>query len=191
MKTSRLEAFSDGVIAVLITIMVLELKAPHEARIEALRPLFPPFLAYVLSFVMIAIYWNNHHHMLHLTRRVTGSMLWANLHLLFWLSLIPFTTAWVGENGNAPLPTAIYGAVFFMAGIAWLILQQVIIRSQGEGSKLKAAVGRDLKGKASGLLYAAAIPLAFVHPIIADAIFVGVAGMWLVPDRRMAAHVTE
>jgi uncharacterized membrane protein len=191
MKPARLEAFSDGVIAVLITIMVLELKGPHEPGFAALRPLFPPFLAYVLSFIMIAIYWNNHHHMLHLTRRVTGSILWANLHLLFWLSLIPFTTSWVGENDNASVPTAIYGGVFLMSGIAWLILQQTIIRSQGEGSKLKAAIGRDLKGRGSGLLYAAAIPLAFVNPLIADAIFVAVAAMWLIPDRRMAAHVEK
>src|SRR5262249_38799241 len=149
----------------------------------------PIFLAYVLSFVIIAIYWNNHHHMLHLTRRVTGNILWANLHLLFWISLIPFTTGWVGENDNAPLPTAVYGGVLFMSGIAWLILQATIIKSQGERSRLAAAVGRDLKGKMSGLLYAAAIPLAFVHPLISDALYVAVALMWLIPDRRMAAHL--
>src|SRR5262245_2252520 len=189
MKTTRVEAFSDGVIAVLITIMVLELKAPHEAHAEALRPLFPPFLAYVLSFIMIAIYWNNHHHLLHLTHRVKGSILWANLHLLFWLSLIPFTTGWVGENFNAPLPTAIYGAVFLMCGIAYLILQATIIRSEGEDSALKAALGRDLKGKASGILYAAAIPLAFVHPFIADGIYLLVAATWLIPDRRIEAQL--
>jgi uncharacterized membrane protein len=189
MKPARLEAFTDGVIAVIITIMVLELKAPHEIGVAALRPLVPGFLTYVLSFIMLGIYWNNHHHMLHLTRRVTGGILWANLHLLFWLSLIPFTTGWAGENHNASVPTAIYGVVFLMSGIGFLILQGAIIRSQGKDGKLAVAVGRDLKGKLSGVLYAAAVPLAFVHPFISDAIFVACAAMWLIPDRRMAAHV--
>jgi len=187
MGKGRLEAFSDGVIAVLITIMVLELKVPHGADWETLRPLLPALLTYVLSFVYIGIYWNNHHHMLHATDRINGTILWANLHLLFWLSLVPFTTGWMGENHFAPLPNAVYGAVLLMSGIAFLILQQAIIRHQGPQSKLKAAVGSDIKGKMSAVLYATAIVLAFVNQSIADAIYVFVAMMWLVPDRRIEA----
>ena len=185
MGKGRLEAFSDGVIAVLITIMVLELKVPHGADWETLRPLLPAFLTYVLSFVYIGIYWNNHHHLLHVTDRINGGILWANLHLLFWLSLVPFTTGWMGENHFAPLPNAVYGAVLLMSGIAFLILQQAIIRHQGPQSKLKAAVGSDIKGKMSAVLYAAAIVLAFVNQWISDAIYVSVALIWLVPDRRI------
>ena len=185
MGKGRLEAFSDGVIAVIITIMVLELKVPHGTDWETLRPLVPVFLTYVLSFVYLGIYWNNHHHMLHATDRINGAILWANLHLLFWLSLVPFTTGWMGENHFAPLPSAVYGVVLLMAGIAYLILQTAIIRHQGPHSKLKAAVGHDIKGKISAVLYAAAILLAFVHQLIADAIYVFVALMWLVPDRRI------
>ena len=185
MGKGRLEAFSDGVIAVLITIMVLELKVPHGADWETLRPLLPALLTYVLSFVYIGIYWNNHHHMLHATDGINGTILWANLHLLFWLSLVPFTTGWMGENHFAPLPNAVYGAVLLMSGIAFLILQQAIIRHQGPQSKLKAAVGSDIKGKMSAVLYAAAIVLAFVNQWISDAIYVSVALIWLVPDRRI------
>jgi TMEM175 potassium channel family protein len=185
MGKARLEAFSDGVIAVIITIMVLELKVPEGTDWETLRPLVPVFLTYVLSFVFIGIYWNNHHHMLHLTDRINGAILWANLHLLFWLSLVPFTTGWMGENHFAPVPTAVYGVVLLMSGIAFNILEAAIIRHQGPHSKLRAAVGNDLKGKVSAVLYAVAIPLAFVHQLIADAIYVTVALMWLVPDRRI------
>jgi uncharacterized membrane protein len=185
MTKTRLEAFSDGVIAILITIMVLELKVPHGTDLFALQPLLPVFLTYVLSYVYLGIYWNNHHHMFHACERVSGGILWANLHLLFWLSLVPFVTGWMGENHFAPLPTAVYGAVMLMAGLAWTILQAAIIAHEGPGSKLKAAVGRDLKGKLSAALYALAIPLAFVHQWISDAIYVLVALMWLVPDRRI------
>ena len=185
MGKGRLEAFSDGVLAVLITIMVLELKVPHGAGWQTVEPLLPAFLTYVLSFVYLGIYWNNHHHMLHTVDRINGAILWANLHLLFWLSLVPFTTGWMGENHFAPLPTAVYGAVLLMSGLAFLVLEKAIIRHQGEHSKLKAAVGNDAKGRASAILYATAIPLAFVHQAIADVIYVGVALMWLVPDRRI------
>jgi uncharacterized membrane protein len=185
MGKGRLEAFSDGVLAVLITIMVLELKVPHGTDWETLQPLVPVFLTYVLSFVYLGIYWNNHHHMLHTVDRINGAILWANLHLLFWLSLVPFTTGWMGENHFAPLPTAVYGAVLLMSGLAFLVLEKAIIRYQGAGSKLKAAVGKDVKGKLSAVLYAVAIPLAFVHEVLADVIYVFVALMWLVPDRRI------
>jgi uncharacterized membrane protein len=185
MNKGRLEAFSDGVIAILITIMVLELKVPHGTDWAALRPAVTVFLAYVMSFVYLGIYWNNHHHMLHMTSRVTGKILWANLHLLFWLSLVPFATGWMGENSFAPLPTGFYGTVLLLAGVSWLILQRTIIRSQGEGSKLAAAVGRDLKGKLSTVLYLTAIAAAFVWPFISQAIYVGVALLWLVPDPRI------
>ena len=180
-----MEAFSDGVIAVLITIMVLELKVPHGTDWATLQPLVPVFLTYVLSFVFLGIYWNNHHHMLHATDRINGAILWANLHLLFWLSLVPFTTGWMGENHFAPVPTAVYGVVMFMSGVAFMVLEAAIIRHQGPQSKLRAAVGNDIKGKISAALYAVAIPLAFVHQLIADAIYVMVALMWLVPDRRI------
>ncbi|APR80114.1 Integral membrane protein [Minicystis rosea] len=187
MTKGRLEAFSDGVIAILITIMVLELKVPHGADWAALRPLLPVFLSYVLSFVYLGIYWNNHHHMLHATERINGKILWANQHLLFWLSLVPFVTGWMGENHFAPLPTAVYGAVLFMCGIAYTILQTMIVAHQGEGSRLAAAVGQDWKGKASVVMYAAAISLAFVHQRISHVLYVAVALMWLVPDRRIEA----
>ncbi len=185
MGTNRLEAFSDGVIAILITIMVLELHVPHGDKFSALLPLVPVLLSYVLSFVYLGIYWNNHHHMLHATEKVTGSVLWANLHLLFWLSLVPFTTGWMGENHFATLPTAAYGVVLLMAAIAYWILQQRIIAVQGEGSVLKKAIGGDWKGKLSPLLYVAAIPLAFVSAWLAVGIYVLVALIWVVPDRRI------
>jgi uncharacterized membrane protein len=189
MGKGRLEAFSDGVIAILITIMVLELKIPHGTDALALAPLLPVFLTYVLSFVYLAIYWNNHHLMLHVTDRINGKILWANLHLLFWLSLVPFATGWMGENHFAPLPTAAYGAVLLAAAIAYFVLQSVIIAEHGPDSRLASAVGSDVKGKISPVLYAAAIPLAFVHQWIADAIYVAVALMWLAPDPRIAKRV--
>ena len=186
MSKSRLEAFSDGVIAILITIMVLELRPPHGTDFGALRETLPAFLTYVLSFVYLGIYWNNHHHMLHLTRRVTGGILWANLHLLFWLSLVPFVTAWMGENHNAPQPTALYGVVMVLAAIAYTLLQRTIIAHQADGAKLAAAIGGDLKGKISILMYLVAIPMAvWVDVRIADALFAAVALTWLVPDRRI------
>jgi uncharacterized membrane protein len=181
----RLEAFTDGVMAVIITVMVLELKAPHGADLAALEPLMPVFLTYVLSFVYLGIYWNNHHHMLHVTERITGGILWANLHLLFWLSLVPFATAWMGENHFSSWPTAVYGIVMLSAAIAYYILQTTIVAAQGPGSKLARAIGSDRKGKLSPVLYAAAIPLAFVNESLADAIYIGVALIWLVPDRRI------
>jgi uncharacterized membrane protein len=185
MKTTRLEAFSDGVIAILITIMVLELKTPPGHDWTALRSLAPRFCPYVLSFVMLGIYWNNHHHLIHMTDRVTGGILWANLHLLFWLSLIPLGTAWVGETELAPLPTAVYSAILMLAGTAYYILKTTIIRSQGPRSKLQAALGSDAKGIVSVVIYAVAIPLAFVNDWIAAALIVAVALVWLVPDRRI------
>ncbi len=191
MKKGRLEAFSDGVIAILITIMVLELKIPHGTDCEALRPLLPVFLTYVLSFLYLAIYWNNHHHMLHAADRVNGRILWANMHLLFWLSLIPFTTGWMGENHFAPLPTAVYGGVLLLAGIAYLVLQNALVAEQGPNSKLTLAVGKDVKGKLSLGLYAAAIPLAFVNQWIADGLYVLVAILWLIPDRRIESRLNE
>jgi uncharacterized membrane protein len=191
MTRGRLEAFSDGVIAIVITIMVLELRVPHGDDLAALRPLLPVFLTYVLSFIYLAIYWNNHHHMMHLVERVTGPMLWANVHLLFWLSLVPFVTGWMGENHFAPLPTAVYGAVLLMAAVAYTILQGVIIAGQGADSRLARAVQHDWKGKLSLALYATAIPLAFVHQAISDALFVTVALIWLVPDRRIEAQLAR
>jgi TMEM175 potassium channel family protein len=190
MGRGRLEAFSDGVIAILITIMVLELRAPDGANLAALRTTLPTFLTYILSFVFLAIYWNNHHHMFHLVDRVNGKIMWANLHLLFWLSLTPFVTAWMGKHFT-PLPTAIYGVVLLLAAIAYSILQATIIRHQGAHSKLAAAVGGDVKGKLSPVLYAAAILLAFVHQWIAGAIYVAVALMWLVPDRRIESRLDQ
>jgi TMEM175 potassium channel family protein len=186
MGKGRLEAFSDGVIAILITIMVLELKVPEAGDVsDDLRHLAPVFFSYLLSFVYLGIYWNNHHHMLHLADRVTGGILWANLHLLFWLSLVPFTTGWMGENHFTALPTALYGAVLLMAAIAYWILQQLIIASQGTDSLLKTAVGSDWKGKVSPLAYLTAIPLAFWQGWISLTLYVVVALMWLVPDRRI------
>jgi uncharacterized membrane protein len=185
MGKGRLEAFSDGVLAIIITIMVLELKVPHGDDFAALKPVIPVFLSYVLSFVYVGIYWNNHHHMLHATQSVSGPILWANLHLLFWLSLIPAATAWMGENHFAPAPTAMYGVPLLMAAIAYLVLQQAILARHGSNSLLAAAVGRDLKGKLSPLLYVIAIPAAFIRPWIAGSIYVTVALIWLVPDRRI------
>ncbi len=190
MSKGRLEAFSDGVVAILITILVLELRVPRGAGWGALRPLLPVFLTYVLSFVFLGIYWNNHHHMLHLADRINGGILWANLHLLFWLSLVPFVTGWMGENHFAAVPTAAYGAVLLMAAVAYTILQSAIIAEQGPGSRLAAAVGTDLKGKLSIALYAAAIALAFLDQWLSDGLYVVVALMWLVPDRRIESTVT-
>jgi uncharacterized membrane protein len=191
MGKGRLEAFSDGVMAIIITIMVLELKAPHGADFAVLQPLVPVFLSYLLSFVYLGIYWNNHHHMLHMTERISGAILWANLHLLFWLSLIPFVTGWMGENHFASAPAALYGVVLLMSAIAYSLLQRVIIASQGRGSLLAAAIGKDLKGNLSPLLYAVAIPAAFFNRWIAELLYVLVALMWLVPDRRIERVVAK
>jgi uncharacterized membrane protein len=185
MTKGRLEAFSDGVIAILITIMVLELRAPQGASLSALRAVFPSLLVYVLSFIYLGIYWNNHHHMLHACTRVSGGILWANLHLLFWLSLFPFVTGWMGENHFAPLPCALYGGVLLAAAIAYWILQQTIIASQGAGSPLKAAVGGDWKGKLSPLFYVCGIASTFFWHWLALALYIAVALLWLVPDRRI------
>src|SRR6478752_1041283 len=185
MTTGRLEAFSDGVIAIIITIMVLEMKVPHGSRLQDLAPLLPVFLSYVLSFVYVGIYWNNHHHMLHACAGVTGAMLWANLHLLFWLSLFPFATGWMGENHFTAVPTALYGVVLLMAAIAYSVLQQTIIRAQGQDSILREAIGRDWKGKLSLLLYVLAILGALRFAWIAQGIFVVAALIWLIPDRRI------
>jgi uncharacterized membrane protein len=191
MSKGRLEAFSDAVIAIVITIMVLELRVPHGADWEALRPLVPKLLTYVLSFIFLGIYWNNHHHMLQATDRINGTILWANLHLLFWLSLIPVITGWMGENHFAPLPTAVYGGVLLLAAVAYLILQTTIVAQQGTNSKLAAAVGKDVKGKLSAALYVAAIPLAFANRWIAIGLYVFVAVMWLVPDRRIESNLNR
>jgi uncharacterized membrane protein len=192
MTKGRLEAFSDGVLAIILTIMVLELKVPHGADLHALLPLCPVFFSYVVSFVYIGIYWNNHHHMLHATKKVSGGILWANLHLLFWLSLIPVVTGWVGHEPEASWPAAAYGVVLFASGVAWLVLQGAIIRRNGGAdSELARAVGRDLKGKTSAVCYLAAIGLAFVKPWLADGIYMLVAGIWLVPDRRIEAQLSE
>lgn len=188
---NRLEAFSDGVLAIIITIMVLELKVPHGDSASELLPLVPVLLSYCLSFIYLGIYWNNHHHMLHTCRKVTGSVLWANLHLLFWLSLVPFTTAWMGENQFATTPAATYGLVLLMAALAYWILQQRIIASQGESSILKRAIGSDWKGKLSPILYVAAIALAFVSQWLAVSIYVVVALMWVIPDRRIERMLEE
>ncbi len=185
MGKGRLEAFSDGVIAIIITIMVLEMKVPHGDTLATLLPLIPVLLSYVLSFAYVGIYWNNHHHLLHTCTRVSGGVLWANLHLLFWLSLLPFATGWMGENHFAALPTALYGVVLLAASIAYWILQQVIIALHGRDSVLKSAVGSDWKGKLSPLLYLAGIALSFPWPWIAQLLYVAVAVMWLVPDRRI------
>ncbi|HJQ26903.1 MAG TPA: TMEM175 family protein [Blastocatellia bacterium] len=191
MKKGRLEAFSDGVIAIIITIMVLELKIPHGVDWESLRPLVPVFLTYVLSFIYLGIYWNNHHHMIYITDQINGRILWANMHLLFWLSLIPFVTGWMGENHFAPLPTAVYGGVMLAASVAYYILQKMIIVHQGANSKLKAAVGKDIKGKLSPLIYVMAIALAFVNQWVSDGLYVLVALMWLIPDRRIESQLNE
>jgi uncharacterized membrane protein len=185
MEKNRLEAFSDGVLAIIITIMVLEMKVPGGSDLATLRPLLPVFSSYLLSFLYVGIYWNNHHHMLHSTRHVNGGILWANLHLLFWLSLLPVTTAWMGGNYRAHAPAAIYGVVLLMASIAYYILQRSIIAQQGPNSLLAAAIGRDWKGKLSPLCYLSAIPLAFVSSWLANGLYVFVALIWLVPDRRI------
>jgi uncharacterized membrane protein len=189
MRPTRLEAFSDAVLAIIITIMVLELRVPHGTDFASLAPLWPVFVSYLLSFVFLGIYWNNHHHMLHLTRHVTGGILWANLHLLFWLSLVPFVTGWMGENHFASLPTAMYGAVLLLAAIAYYALQRTIIRSQGPNSPLARAIGSDIKGKISPIMCATAIPLSFVNRWIAGALYVAVALIWLLPDRRIERTV--
>ena len=185
MGKNRMEAFSDGVLAIIITIMVLEMKVPHGDDFAALRPLLPVFLTYVLSFIYLGIYWNNHHHMLHVTQHVSGAILWANLHLLFWLSLFPFVTGWMGENHFAVMPTVLYGVILLMAAVAYWILQQAIIARHGRESLLAIAVGRDLKGKLSPVLYVIAIIAAFFVPWVAGALYVLVAALWLVPDRRI------
>lgn len=185
MGKSRLEAFSDGVIAIIITIMVLEMKVPHSSELSALAPMGPVFLSYVLSFVNVGIYWNNHHHMLHAAQHVDGKILWANMHLLFWLSLMPFVTGWMGENHFATLPTALYGVVLLMAGAAYTLLQRAIIAHHGQESVLARAVGRDIKGRLSLFLYVIAIEAAFLHTWFALAVYFGVAAMWFIPDRRI------
>jgi uncharacterized membrane protein len=191
MKKGRLEAFSDGVIAIIITIMVLELKVPHGEDLQALRPMFPVFISYIMSFIYIGIYWNNHHHLLHATEKITGKILWANLHLLFWLSLTPFVTAWTGENHFASAPMAMYGLVLLMSAIAYFILQRVILKEQGKDSLLGKAVGRDLKGKLSPVLYAVAIPCAFITPWISGIIYIAVALAWLIPDKRIEDKINK
>src|SRR6266487_3138167 len=191
MKANRLEAFSDGVLAIIITIMVLELKVPHAVELAALKPVLPVLSSYVLSFIYLGIYWNNHHHLFQATEEVSGGILWANLYLLFWLSLFPFTTAWMGENHLATIPTAIYGFVLLMAAIAYYVLERAIIAKEGRGSLLAQAIGRDWNGKLSPVLYFAAIPLAFVSPWIAGGIYVFVALLWLIPDRRIERKLEE
>ena len=185
MKTNRLEAFSDGVFAIIITIMVLELKVPHDADINALRPLLPIFLTYLLSFIYLGIYWNNHHHLLSVCRRVSGGIMWANLHLLFWSSLLPFVTGWMGENHFQSIPSALYGGVLLMAALAYLILQTLIIREHGRDSKLAQAIGSDVKGKVSLVIYVIAIGVSLVQPSIAGCLYIAVAVMWLIPDPRL------
>jgi uncharacterized membrane protein len=191
MTRGRLEAFSDGVIAIIITIMVLEMKVPHGDRVEELAPLIPTFLSYVLSFVYVGIYWSNHHHLLHTLTAVTGAMLWANLHLLFWLSLFPFATGWMGENHFASAPTVLYGVVLLMAAIAYYVLEQAIMHAEGQDSILKQAVGRDWKGRVSVVLYLVAIVVALYSPRIADAVFVAAALLWLIPDRRIEKRLAR
>ena len=190
MEKDRVLAFSDGVIAVIITIMVLELRPPHDNMLEGLRHVAPVFFSYVLSFLYVAIYWNNHHHMMATAERVNGGILWANLHLLFWLSLVPFTTAWMGETGGS-WPMATYGVVLLMSAIAYYILQTLLVREHGEANVLKQAIGSDWKGKLSPLAYIAGIGLSFVAPLIAQAIYLGMALIWLVPDRRIEKAVAE
>ncbi|HEV2417784.1 MAG TPA: TMEM175 family protein [Terriglobia bacterium] len=191
MTKGRMEAFSDGVIAVIITVMVLEMKSPHGVSLAALRPVIPVFLSYVLSFVYIGIYWNNHHHLLHATQRVNGSTLWANLHLLFWLSLVPFATAWMGENHFSPWPVALYGIILLMAGTAYIILTKALIALHGKDSTLATSIGKDVKGKISFIIYVAAIPLAFAQIWAACACYILVALIWLVPDRRIEKALTQ
>ena len=191
MNKTRLEAFSDGVIAILITIMVLELRIPEGGTDwDALRPIIPVFITYVLSFVMLGIYWNNHHHLIHAADRITGGVLWANLHLLFWLSLIPFATGWMGRNNFAPLPTAVYGGLLLLAAVSYTILVRTIIAAQGPHSRLQEAIGSDTKGYVSLAMYATAVPLAFVNEWFAYALYIGVALIWLVPDRRIEKRLS-
>ncbi len=185
MTTSRTEAFSDGVLAIIITIMVLEMKVPRGSDWTALRPLLPVLGSYIMSFVYVGIYWNNHHHLMHATKQVTGAIMWANLHLLFWLSLVPFVTGWMGTNGFESLPTALYGVVLLCAALAYLILQTAIVAHQGNGSRLQSAIGRDVKGKISLMSYFAAVPLAFLIPWVSVALYVFVALIWFLPDRRL------
>lgn len=191
MNKGRFEAFSDGVIAVIITIIVLEMRVPHGESFAALAPVFPVFLSYILSFIYVGIYWNNHHHMLHATTQVTGAMLWANLHLLFWLSLIPFTTGWMGENHFAAAPVALYGVVLLFAAIAFRILQQLIIASQGHDSMIKNAIGSDWKGRLSLIAYAIAIPMAFVTRWVSLGLYLFIALLWLVPDKRIEMALSK
>jgi uncharacterized membrane protein len=191
MEKNRLEAFSDGVLAIIITVMVLELRVPHGSDLAVLKPLLPVFLTYLLSFIYLGIYWNNHHHLLQAAHKVTAGIMWANLHLLFWLSLFPFVTGWMGANHFATAPTALYGAVMLLAAIAYYILQNLIIADHGCDSKLAASIGRDLKGKLSLVLYATAIVTSFFQPWISGGIYVVVALLWLVPDRRIARVVNE
>lgn len=192
MKTDRLEAFSDGVIAILITIMVLELKVPHDATLAALGSMWPVLLSYLMSFIYLGIYWNNHHHLLAATDRISGGVLWANNNLLFWLSLVPFVTSWMDENHYAPVPTAMYGVVLLCSAISYTILVQTILRTEGgRNTRVAAAIGSDTKGYLSLFFYIAAIPLAFVHVLLADALYVSVALIWLVPDRRIERHLHE
>lgn len=190
MTKGRLEAFSDGVLAIILTIMVLELKVPHAGGIEALRPLLPVFLGYLVSFVYVGIYWNNHHHLLHATHRIGAGVMWANLHLLFWLSLIPFVTGWVGEHPEASWPAALYGCILLMAGIAWLFLVRAILAQNGHRPELTELVKDDRKAKISTAVYLVAVGAAFVHPLIADALYAVVALMWIVPDRRIEAKLS-
>jgi len=190
MNKNRLEAFSDGVLAIIITIMVLEFKVPTQTTFEAVIPLFHKFLSYILSFIYVGIYWNNHHHLMHTVRRVNGTILWANLHLLFWLSLIPFATAWIGEHHFAPFPMMLYGIILMMNGIAFNILQRTIIQHHGKDSLLSKAVGKDYKGKASVVLYLIAVFLTKYYPIASGCIYIFVALMWLVPDKRIE-HILE
>ncbi|MGZ4984571.1 MAG: TMEM175 family protein [Chthoniobacterales bacterium] len=191
METNRMEAFSDGVLAIIITIMVLELKIPHGSDLDAIKPILPVFLTYLLSFIYIGIYWNNHHHLLKVSRVVTGGMMWANLHLLFWLSLLPFATGWMGANHFTPLPSAVYGGVLFMAAVAYYVLQTLIVSVQGGRSKLARSIGTDLKGKLSPVLYAIAIGVSFIRPWIAGCIYIGVALMWFIPDPRLERVAEE
>jgi len=191
MEKNRLEAFSDGVLAIIITIMVLEMKVPHGSDFAAVKPLLPVFLAYVLSFIYVGIYWNNHHHLLKACRHVNAAILWANLHLLFWLSLFPFATGWMGENHFTALPSAVYGGVLLLAAVAYYILQNLIVAEQGRGSKLAESIGGDFKGKLSPVLYAVGIGASFFRPWIAGCIYVAVALMWLIPDRRIERVVEE
>src|SRR5918995_427167 len=191
MSARRIEAFSDAVLAIVITIMVLEMKVPHGAEVAALGPLIPVFLSYVLSFVFLAIYWNNHHHLLHVTTRVSGTILWANMHLLFWLSLVPFVTGWMGENHFSAVPTALYGVILLLAGIAYLMLQHAILVQEGPDSILAAALGHDWKGRFSPLIYGIAVAGAFLHPGIAGTLYVLAAVLWLIPDRRIERSLAQ